>query len=198
MTRLDRLGWAAGASGTCLGVRVGLRVSDAQALPGVLSRLPPGWSRDGRSRVETLYSVIVGGPGGRAGVRRMHLVYADARLLAQHTLVAPHLDEIGGADFDQRVCTIPNHGIQIFSGRSLASASSPLFNDVRRQPQKVVSTRTSGCTPLFRQFTFKQGRQMRCHCIDSSIIFVAFAHIDAMPLTAERVWNTIQGAKGAR
>jgi hypothetical protein len=23
-------------------------------------------------------------------------------------------------------------------------------------------------------------------------------HIEAMPLTAERVWNTIQGAKGAR
>src|SRR5262245_45175907 len=83
MLQLDRLGWAAGANGRCLDLRVGVRTSQAGALDGAIGRLPPGWSA-GRGRVaDRLYSLVVGGPGPRPGVRRMHLVYADAALLAR-------------------------------------------------------------------------------------------------------------------
>jgi hypothetical protein len=81
MAKLDRLGWAAGASGVSFGVRVGVRVSDPRALSEAVRRLPPGVVPSPESRVERLYSLVVGGPGARAGVRRMHLVYADARLV---------------------------------------------------------------------------------------------------------------------
>jgi len=83
MAKLDRLVWAAGASGTCFGVRVGMRVSDAAVLPEAMSRLPPGWAASAEARVDTVYSVVMGGPGGRPGLRRMHLVYEDARLVAR-------------------------------------------------------------------------------------------------------------------
>jgi hypothetical protein len=81
MAALDRLGWAAGASGLSFGVRVGVRVSDARALSEAVRRLPPGLAPSPGPRVERLYSLVVGGSGPRAGVRRMHLVYADARLV---------------------------------------------------------------------------------------------------------------------
>lgn len=81
MAALDRLGWAAGASGLSFGVRVGVRVSDARTLSEAVGRLPPGLVPSPGPRVERLYSLVVGGAGPRAGVRRMHLVYADARLV---------------------------------------------------------------------------------------------------------------------
>jgi hypothetical protein len=83
MAKLDRLGWAAGTGGTCFGVRVGVRVSDADALAEATSRLPPGWSASPESRVQKLYSVVVGGEGSRPGTRRMNLVYEDARLVVR-------------------------------------------------------------------------------------------------------------------
>jgi hypothetical protein len=81
MAKLDRLGWAAGASGTCFGVRVGVRVSEGAALPEAVRRLPPGWAASPAPRVDALYSMVVGGEGTRRGVRRMHLLYEDARLV---------------------------------------------------------------------------------------------------------------------
>jgi hypothetical protein len=81
MAKLDRLGWAAGASGVSFGVRVGVRVSDAGALSEAVRRLPPGVVPSPEPRVQRLYSLVVGGPGARPGLRRMHLVYANARLV---------------------------------------------------------------------------------------------------------------------
>src|ERR1044071_2065737 len=42
MSKLDRLGWAAGVAFTAYGVTAGVRVSDRAALPAVVERLPPG------------------------------------------------------------------------------------------------------------------------------------------------------------
>ena len=83
MARLDRLGWAAAASGTCFGVKVGLRVSEAGAQREAVRRLPPGWNPSPRHSVDRLYSLVVGGDGSRRGVRRMYLLYADARLVVR-------------------------------------------------------------------------------------------------------------------
>ena len=67
-----------------------LRGSSRQR-PSVLERvralLPPGWKPAGKPTVRRLYSLIVGGPTSRPGVRRFNLLYSDgARLLRTHDL----------------------------------------------------------------------------------------------------------------
>jgi hypothetical protein len=87
MEKLDRLGWASGLAFTAYGVSVGVRVSDSIVLERVRSLLPPGWKPAGKPTVRRLYSLIVGGPTARPGVRRFHLLYSDAaRLLRAHDL----------------------------------------------------------------------------------------------------------------
>jgi hypothetical protein len=87
MEKLDRLGWAAGLAFTAFGVSVGVRVSDRSVLERVRALLPPGWKPAGKPRVRRLYSLIVGGPTQRSGVRRFNLLYSDAaRLLRTHDL----------------------------------------------------------------------------------------------------------------
>jgi len=87
MEKLDRLGWAAGLAFTAYGVSVGVRVSDRSVLERVRALLPPGWKPAGKPTVRRLYSLIVGGPTARPGVRRFNLLYSDAaRLLRTHDL----------------------------------------------------------------------------------------------------------------
>src|SRR5258705_8509671 len=87
MDKIDRLGWAAGIAFTAYGVSVGVRVSDPGVLDRVRARLPPGWKPAGKPTVRRLYSLIVGGPTSRPGVRRFNLLYSDgARLLRTHDL----------------------------------------------------------------------------------------------------------------
>ena len=75
--------WAAGVSFECHGLRIGVRVSDAAALPSVVERLPPGWRHARSTVVDRLYSVVVGGAGSRPGVRRLSLAYVDGAALAR-------------------------------------------------------------------------------------------------------------------
>ena len=87
MQKLDRLGWAAGLAFTAYGVAVGVRVSDRSVLERVQALLPPGWKPAGKPTVRRLYSLIVGGPTSRSGVRRFNILYSDAaRLLRTHDL----------------------------------------------------------------------------------------------------------------
>jgi len=87
MEKLDRLGWAAGLAFTAYGVSVGVRVSDPSVLERVRALLPPGSKPAGKPTVRRLYSLIVGGPTSRPGVRRFNLLYSDgARLLRTHDL----------------------------------------------------------------------------------------------------------------
>jgi len=60
-----------------------VRVSDASVLDEVVSRLPAGWRPRPGPLVDHLVSWVVGGAGGR--VRRLHLVYGDARRLLRTT-----------------------------------------------------------------------------------------------------------------
>lgn len=83
MAKLDRLGWAAGMTFTAYGVRAGVRVSDRAALDAVAGRLPPGWRHSASPSVTRLYSLISGAGGGGCRVRRFHLLYAGAKLLAR-------------------------------------------------------------------------------------------------------------------
>jgi hypothetical protein len=91
MDAIDRLGWAGGISIESYGARVGVRVSDPDALPLLLDRLPPGSQAKPLRTVERLYSLVVGGNGdGR--VRRLNLLYGDHALLARSRGLEEALD----------------------------------------------------------------------------------------------------------
>ena len=82
MSKLDRLGWAAGVAFTAYGVTAGVRVSDRAALPAVVERLPPGWRLSASPAVSRLYSVVVGREGG-GRVRRFSLLYTGTGLVTR-------------------------------------------------------------------------------------------------------------------
>lgn len=94
MTKLDRLGWADGIAFTAHGVRLGVRVSRAEALDQVRATLPPGSRPLASPLVHRLYSLFVGGPGPRPGMRRYHLLYGDALLLARSRQLEPVLEAL--------------------------------------------------------------------------------------------------------
>jgi len=64
-------------------------------LEQIYALLPPGWRPATKPTVRRLYSVVVGGPTGRAGVRRFNILYSGAaRLMRTHDLdeVLHHLE----------------------------------------------------------------------------------------------------------
>jgi hypothetical protein len=85
MEKIDRLRWEAGITFTAYGLSIGIRVSDRSVLEQIYALLPPGWRPATKPTVRRLYSVIVGGPTGRAGVRRFNILYSGAaRLVRAH------------------------------------------------------------------------------------------------------------------
>jgi hypothetical protein len=85
MRKLDRLGWAAGIGVQAFGVHAGVRVSAVGILPRISPLLPPGWKSSPRATVQRLYSLVVAGGSQRAGLRRMHMLYADTERIARAT-----------------------------------------------------------------------------------------------------------------
>ena len=88
MESLDRLGWATGMSFVAHGLRVGIRMNDAQLLDELPQRLPPGWKPASSNVVDRLYSLIAGGEGARSGVRRYNLLYVGPARIARS--MSPH------------------------------------------------------------------------------------------------------------
>ena len=85
MEKIDRLRWEAGITFTAYGLSIGIRVSDRSALEQLYALIPPGWRPATTPVVRRLYSVIVGGPTGREGVRRFNILYsAGVRLVRTH------------------------------------------------------------------------------------------------------------------
>jgi hypothetical protein len=84
MMKIDRLGWADGLSFTAYGVRVGVRVNDAQFMRQLQEYFPPGWKPASSPVVERLYSLILkNGDTQRRGVRSFNLLYGDITKLAR-------------------------------------------------------------------------------------------------------------------
>ncbi|HXC48470.1 MAG TPA: hypothetical protein VNU20_09260 [Candidatus Sulfotelmatobacter sp.] len=83
MKKLDRLGWAEGMRVYTYGVHAGVRVSTAGMLPQISRLLPPGWKNSRRATMQRLYSLVVAQNGQRAGLRRMHILYADSERIAR-------------------------------------------------------------------------------------------------------------------
>jgi hypothetical protein len=93
MKKLDRLDWAEGLTLSAFGVCSGVRVNVAGVLPRVLPQLPPGWKKSHRVIVQRLYSLVVARDCERAGVRRLHVLYADSMRIARDAA----LDQVLGA-----------------------------------------------------------------------------------------------------
>src|SRR6266404_708309 len=85
MKKLDRLGWAEGVAVRTFGVYAGVRVSVAGVLPQILPMLPPGFTESRKATMQRLYSLVVAEGSQRAGVSRMHILYADSLLIARDT-----------------------------------------------------------------------------------------------------------------
>jgi len=83
MMKVDRLGWAAGFSLKSYGVRIGIRSNDPAVLDRVCRHLPHDWQESSSSVVDRVYSILVGGAGPRANVRRFSLLYGDHLQLAR-------------------------------------------------------------------------------------------------------------------
>src|SRR5258705_1243493 len=83
MQKVDRLGWAAGFSIKSYGVRIGIRSNDAVCLERVGGHLPHERELVSSAVVDRLYSIIIGGAGPRANVRRYNLLYGDHVRLAR-------------------------------------------------------------------------------------------------------------------
>ena len=98
MMKLDRLGWAAGLSFRAYGLTIGVRTNTAAILDRLIPHLPYGWEPSDSSKVDILFSMLVGhstehatpakpvrrvGPAGKR--RRFNLLY-DGILLASRTL----------------------------------------------------------------------------------------------------------------
>ncbi|MEO8434434.1 MAG: hypothetical protein ABI596_06025 [Pyrinomonadaceae bacterium] len=100
MKKIDRLGWAAGVSFRVCGLHLGVRVNDPGLMDQVVERLPPGWKPAESPYVEMLFSLLGGGGGPRANVRRFNLAYFDATRLARTTDLAEALEALEqGMDF---------------------------------------------------------------------------------------------------
>jgi hypothetical protein len=76
MGGLDRLDWADGSCFRSYGVAIGVRTDDADWLPRLQERLPPGWDPAASHLVDHLYSVRRGGAVPDSRIRRFHVVYA--------------------------------------------------------------------------------------------------------------------------
>ena len=83
MKKLDRLDWAERLTLSAFGVRAGVRVNVSGVLPHVLPLLPPGWKKSPRVIVQRLYSLVVAQGCERAGMRRLHVLYANTMPVAR-------------------------------------------------------------------------------------------------------------------
>ncbi len=83
MDKLDRLGWATGISFNSHGLRIGIRVTNGEAMNRALEVLPPEWKPGKSPVVDRVYSLVVGGASPRSRARRFNLLYVGPMLLSR-------------------------------------------------------------------------------------------------------------------
>lgn len=72
-----------GSAVACYGVQIGLRATEDEGLALLKDWLPQAAKRSRALVAHRLYSFVRGGPGPRAGVKRFHVLYRDARRIAR-------------------------------------------------------------------------------------------------------------------
>jgi hypothetical protein len=83
----------AGAAVESFGLRIGLRTSAPETIEQAADRLPPGRPLS-KGRVDLLYSLVLGGPGPRPGMRRSHRLYCGDVRIASNLDLDPVLDTL--------------------------------------------------------------------------------------------------------
>lgn len=83
MASLDRHAWAGGLAVVSFGVRLGVRVDDAAALPRIRAALPPPHRLSRGRVVDHLYSIKTGRTEPGTDEPRVYQVYAGASLVAR-------------------------------------------------------------------------------------------------------------------
>lgn len=81
LERLDRLHWAAGACLTIFGTRIGIRVNACEFLDPLIKRLPLGWEVAHSTKVERLYSAILGNAEFAPERRHRNFLFANGHQL---------------------------------------------------------------------------------------------------------------------
>lgn len=115
MKKVDRLGWAVGFSLKSYGVRIGIRSNDPAALDRVCQHLPSEWENVSSAVVDRVYSILIGGKGLRASVRRLNLLYGDHVRLAR-SFDLDSLFEIFESDLRLFVAELAKHRVFVHAG----------------------------------------------------------------------------------
>lgn len=115
MKKVDRLGWAVGFSLKSYGVRIGIRSNDPVALDRVCRHLPSEWESSSSSLVDRVYSILIGGRGPRANVRRLNLLYGDHVQLAR-SLDLDSVFETLESDLRLFVAELARHRVFVHAG----------------------------------------------------------------------------------
>lgn len=115
MKKVDRLGWAVGFSLKSYGVRIGIRSNDASVLDRVCRHLPHDWETTSSSVVDRVYSILVGGAGPRANVRRFSLLYGDHLQLARSVDLEVVLERFE-SDLRLFVAELAKHRVFVHAG----------------------------------------------------------------------------------
>ncbi len=115
MKKVDRLGWAVGFSLKSYGVRIGIRSNDASVLDRVCEHLPHDWETSSSPVVDRVYSILLGGEGPRANVRRFSLLYGDHLQLARSTDLEVVLERFE-SDLRLFVAELAKHRVFVHAG----------------------------------------------------------------------------------
>jgi len=115
MKKVDRLGWAVGFSLKSYGVRIGIRSNDTVALDRVCCHLPNDWESASSAVVDRVYSILIGGRGARANVRRLNLLYGDHVQLAR-SLDLDRVFETLESDLRLFVAELARHRVFVHAG----------------------------------------------------------------------------------
>ena len=115
MKKVDRLGWAVGFSLKSYGVRIGIRSNDASVLDRVCRHLPRDWETTSSSVVDRVYSILGGGAGPRANVRRFSLLYGDHLQLARSVDLEVVLERFE-SDLRLFVAELAKHRVFVHAG----------------------------------------------------------------------------------
>jgi hypothetical protein len=115
MQKIDRMGWAAGFSLKTYGVRIGIRCNERSGLAGVWPHLPRQCEVVEEPVVDRLYSILIGGHGPRANVRRFNLLYADQVRIARALDIEEVFERLE-SDLRLFVAEVARHRVFVHAG----------------------------------------------------------------------------------
>ncbi len=115
MKKVDRLGWAAGFSFKSYGVRIGIRSNQPGLLDRIHSHLPHNREQISSLVVDRVYSILAGGEGSRANLRRFSLLYGNHVQLAR-SLDLDEVLERFEADLRLFVAEMARHRVFVHAG----------------------------------------------------------------------------------